>query len=52
MINVESCTYMGGFAQFGFNQFKRGRKVFSQLQLSEDTDTAKELNICVQFAIF
>ena len=26
--------YMGGFAQFGLNQFKRGQKRFSQHQLS------------------
>ena len=35
---------MGGFAQFGLNQFKRGKKRFSQLQLSLDTDQLKGCN--------
>ena len=30
--------HMGGFAQFGLNQFKLGQKCFSRLQLSLDTD--------------
>ena len=39
-----SSLYMGAFAQFGLNQFKRGQKRFSQLQLSLDTDELKSCN--------
>ena len=38
--------YMGWFAQFGLNQFKRGQNCFSQLQLYLDTDKLKSCN-CV-----
>ena len=34
-------SYMGGFAQFGLNQFKQGQKCFSQLKLPLDTDKLK-----------
>ena len=38
------CQHMGGFAQFGLNQFKRGKKRFSQRQISLDTDKLKKCN--------
>ena len=36
--------YMGGFAQFGLNQLKRGKKCLNQLQLSRDIDKLKSWN--------
>ena len=36
--------YMGGFAQFGLNGFQQVQQIFSQLQLSLDTDKLKSWN--------
>ena len=43
-ISGDNTIYMGGFAQFGLNRFKRGQKRFSQIQLSLDTDKVKSCN--------